>query len=125
MPHSPSNRFESRVCDWSDAMRPFRLLPAIMMLGFFSALPVLAQDVITYHVDPQAAERMLKIRIDIPRVKDPVVRVQIPVWAPGAYMVGNYAANIADLSAEDADHKPLHVFHPDQNTWEIAANGAQ
>ncbi len=102
---------------------PFLTLPFFCLLG---ASPALAQEVITYRVEPHTAEKILQVRMDIPHVKELTVRVQIPVWSPGAYMTGNYAQNIADLSAEDgASHKPLKIYHPDQNTWEIGANGAE
>ena|SRR5579871_6442533 len=99
-------------------MRPTYFLPLPRLL--FLTLPCLlcaatatAQNVIAYHVDPQPADKTFHIRLDIPHVRELTVRVQIPVWSPGAYMVGNYAANIADLSAEDATHKKLRVTHPD------------
>ena len=102
--------------------RPFLLpLPLFCLL---SASPALAQNVITYRVEPKTADRTYQIRMDIPHVKELTVRVQIPVWSPGAYISGNYAANIVGISAEDDAHKPLKIYHPDQNTWEIGANGA-
>jgi len=89
-----------------------------------SASPALAQNVITYRVEPKTADKTYQIRMDIPHVKELTVRVQIPVWSPGAYISGNYATNIVGIAAEDGDHKPLKIYHPDQNTWEIGANGA-
>ncbi len=103
---------------------PLFILPTILS-GILCAAVASAQNVIAYHVDPQPADKTFKIRLDIPRVRELTVRVQIPVWSPGAYMTGNYATNIADLSAEDAKHQKLRVTHPDQNTWEVAANGAK
>lgn len=100
---------------------PFLAMPFFCLL---SASPVLAQNLITYQVEPRTAEKSLHVRMDIPQVKELTVRVQIPVWSPGAYRSGNYAANIADISAEDGLHKPLKVSHLDRNTWEIGANGA-
>jgi len=105
-------------------MRFPRLLPLMLLLGLLCATAANAQSVITYHVAPSVADKTYHIQLDIPHNQDPIVRVQIPVWSPGAYIVGDYAANIADLSATDAAHKPLLVYHPDQNTWEIAAHGA-
>jgi predicted metalloprotease with PDZ domain len=45
---------------------------------------------------------------------------------PGAYFVGNFATSVADVTATETEpaKKPLRVFHPDPNTWEIGANGA-
>ena len=102
-------------------VRPFLAVPLFYLLG---ASPAVAQDVITYQVETRTAEKSFHVRLDIPQVKELTVRVQIPVWSPGAYLSGNYTANIADISAEDGQHKPLKIYHPDQNTWEIAANGA-
>jgi predicted metalloprotease with PDZ domain len=102
-------------------VHPFLAMPFFCLL---SASPALAQNVITYQVEPRTAEKSFQVRMDIPRVKELTVRVQIPVWSPGAYMSGNYAANISDISAEDGAHKSLKIYHPDQNTWEIGANGA-
>ena len=101
--------------------RPFLTLPFFCLL---SASPALAQNVITYRVETKTADKTYQIRMDIPHVKELTVRVQIPVWSPGAYFSGNYATNIVGISAEEEAHKPLKITHPDQNTWEIGANGA-
>ncbi|HLV79039.1 MAG TPA: PDZ domain-containing protein [Chthonomonadaceae bacterium] len=105
-------------------MRTPRLLPLLLLLGLLYVTAAGAQSVISYHVSPDVADKTYHIQMDIPHNREPIVRVQIPVWSPGAYIAGDYAANIADLSATDAAHKPLTVYHPDQNTWEIAADGA-
>jgi predicted metalloprotease with PDZ domain len=102
-------------------VRPFLAAPLLCLL---CVSPAIAQNVITYQVEPRTAEKAFQVRMDIPQVRELTVRVQIPVWSPGAYISGNYAADITDLSAEDGVHKPLKIYHPDQNTWEIAANGA-
>jgi predicted metalloprotease with PDZ domain len=107
-------------------MRPNSSFAALLLLGLTCiAVSAHAENAITYHVEPHSADKTLQIRMDIPHVTDLTVRVQIPVWSPGAYMSGNYAANITGLSAEDGNHKKLRTYHPDQNTWEIAANGAK
>jgi predicted metalloprotease with PDZ domain len=106
-------------------MRPNYIFPLYLLLGLTCAVAADAQNVITYHVDPHIADKTFQVRMDIPHITDLTVRVQIPVWGPGAYMVANYANNIADVSAEDGSHKKLRTYHPDPNTWEIAANGAK
>jgi len=101
-------------------------LPAICAALFSISSPCLAQNVITYHVEPLISAKQYRIRIDIPQVKELTVRVQMPVWMPGAYFVGNFATTISDVSAAELGTagRPLRVFHPDPNTWEIGANGA-
>jgi predicted metalloprotease with PDZ domain len=105
-------------------MNPVRrlILPSLLLLLGVAAQ---AQNTITYHVAPQMADKTLQISIDVPRVRELTVRLQMPVWMPGAYFVGNFATNVADVSATDNKGKALRVFHPDPNTWEIGANGAR
>lgn len=105
-------------------MRLVRPVLGLSLLGLLAASPAVAQNVITYRVEPHTAEKTFHVQMDIPHVKELTVRVQIPVWSPGAYISGNYAVNITDLAAEDGNHNPLKLYHPDQNTWEIGANGA-
>ncbi len=95
------------------------------LLALSIAAPVMAQEVISYEVKPLAKERSFQIQMEIPKVRELTVRLQIPVWSPGAYGVGNYAANIVGISATDSQGKPLRVFHPEPNTWDVAANGAK
>jgi hypothetical protein len=102
-------------------VRRFMLVSLLLSVG----AAAYGQSVITYHVAPQMADKTLKISMDVPRVRELTVRVQMPVWAPGAYFVGNFATNVADVSATDTKGKTLHVYHPDPNTWEISANGAR
>ena len=105
-------------------MRPFQRFALCSLLCLLCA-PAIGQGAITYNVEPVMADKTLHVRMDIPRVRELTVRVQMPVWMPGAYFVGNFASSVADVSATDAGRKPLHVYHPDPNTWEIAANGAR
>jgi predicted metalloprotease with PDZ domain len=106
-------------------MHPVRSLVAAALLAALCGHAASAQNVITYHVEPQMADKALRIRVDIPRVRELTVRVQMPVWMPGAYFTGNFATTVADVSAVDTGEKPLRVTHPDPNTWEVGANGAK
>jgi predicted metalloprotease with PDZ domain len=107
---------------WEIAMRSYCRLVPCAFVGLLCAAAN-AQNVITYHVEPRIADKALQIQMEIPRVRDLTVRLQMPVWMPGAYFVGNFATSVADISATDPNQKPLRIFHPDPSTWEIAANG--
>lgn len=106
---------------------PFFRSSALVVPLFALALssPAVAQDVISYEVKSLAKEKSFQVLMEIPKIKDLTVRLQIPVWSPGAYAVGNYAASIADITATDTQGKSLRVFHPEPNTWDVAANGAK
>lgn len=90
----------------------------------------LAADRIRYEVRPKGETKQYQINIIVPHADSKAVRFQIPTWSPGAYMIGNYAANITDVSAyavvgKSEEMKKLEVTQPDKLTWEVATNGAK
>ena len=53
------------------------------------------------------------------------VDVAIPDWAPGAYSIRNFAANVQDFRATDAADHSLAWSKTDSQTWRIELNGAR
>ncbi len=51
------------------------------------------------------------------------VRLTLPAWCPGSYLVRDYARFVRDLSAE-GDGRPRTARKVDKSTWEIDAVGA-
>jgi len=97
---------------------------AFSLLLLVSAISGQCQSVITYTVEPRVFDKTLHIRMDIPVAHQSTVRLQMPVWMPGAYFIGNFATNVSDVSAKDEEERILTVAHPDPNTWGISAHGA-
>src|SRR5262249_27908834 len=52
------------------------------------------------------------------------VELMLPVWSPGYYRTGDYAAGVKGFKAASPAGVPLAVDKPKPNRWTIAANGA-
>ena len=86
-----------------------------------------ADSAIKYDVSPLPSEKQVKVLITVDHLntqKDLTIRFQMPVWSPGAYFMGNFASNVSGVSAAASNGKTLKITHPDANTWEVGANGA-
>lgn len=59
-------------------------------------------------------------------VDDPQGRhsdVAMPAWAPGSYLIRDFARHVYDLEARDADGDPLAVERRDKQTWRVEHGG--
>jgi predicted metalloprotease with PDZ domain len=69
-----------------------------------------------------------EITMRIEGVTEPELRVAMPVWKPGHYVVENYSRRVAELTAVGSDGKSngkaLEVTKPDQHSWAIATAGS-
>jgi predicted metalloprotease with PDZ domain len=99
------------------------LTHALVASALLPAACALADGVITYKVEPLPHDKTYQVTMDIPNVHALTIRLQLPVWSPGAYMTAR-GVNIADVKAETSTGSPLNIYHPDPNIWEVAANGA-
>jgi predicted metalloprotease with PDZ domain len=45
----------------------------------------------------------------------------LPAWGPGRYAIYDFAKNVQEFSAEDADHHPLPWSKLDKQTWRVEA----
>src|SRR5205809_919067 len=107
-------------------MQQLRRVVVILILSACAASSTRAADRITYEVRPDAAGKQFLVALTVPGVTGDTLRVQIPTWSPGAYMMRDYAKSIRDVEArgEPASGGPasgrpgaLAVTHPDRLTW--------
>jgi len=47
------------------------------------------------------------------------LEIKMPVWAPGSYLIREFAKNVEGFSAKDHNGKELPVTKTDKNTWRI------
>jgi len=52
------------------------------------------------------------------------LRVLMPVWSPGSYLVRDYARNVLDLTALDGSGRTLAVNRVSKNAWLVSTGGA-
>jgi predicted metalloprotease with PDZ domain len=52
------------------------------------------------------------------------LRLVMPVWAPGSYLVREFARNVLDVSARDSDGRKLETQKESKNVWTVRLDGA-
>ena len=79
---------------------------------------------IRYSLDlTNVAQHELDITVDFPAVGTDVFTVRMPQSSPGRYAQHNFAKNVYDLTAEDADGQALDVHAAGIGVWQIAGHG--
>jgi predicted metalloprotease with PDZ domain len=53
------------------------------------------------------------------------LRFVMPAWAPGSYLIRDFARHVQDFSAQDAAGRDLAWRRVDKQTWEVDAEGAK
>lgn len=51
------------------------------------------------------------------------LRVALPVWTPGSYLVREYARHLQDVTAQTESGKPLPITRVDKRSFEVSARG--
>jgi predicted metalloprotease with PDZ domain len=90
-----------------------------LLASVLLALAAWASADIAYHVRVPADEARALVRIVAP-VTEAETAFQIPRWTPGAYILGDYATGVNDVSAADAQGHQLPLEHPDDITWTVS-----
>jgi predicted metalloprotease with PDZ domain len=79
---------------------------------------------IRYHVampSPQSHE--LVVTMKIPALAESEVRIGMPAWAPGSYMVRDFARHVYDFEVRDERGRALEFTRLDKQRWEIFTGG--
>lgn len=80
-----------------------------------------AQEKIAFTVsfsEPQA--HYADIEMEISGLKDNQVDLKMPVWAPGSYLIREFAKNVESFKAVDNSGKSLSANKIDKNTWRVS-----
>ncbi|MGX5688823.1 M61 family metallopeptidase [Arcticibacter tournemirensis] len=94
------------------------------MISSFNGL--IAQPGISFQIsftEPQA--HYADVEMQISGNKSDFIDLKMPVWAPGSYLVREFAKNVEGFYAKGADNAPLKVQKLDKNTWRIATKGKE
>ncbi|MBC6995415.1 M61 family metallopeptidase [Lewinella lacunae] len=79
---------------------------------------------ITYTLDLEKVQQHeLRIRVDFPAVRPGVFTVRMPQASPGRYATHNFAKNVYDLRAYDANGQAIPISQQDLAEWAIANHG--
>src|SRR5690349_11499773 len=75
-----------------------------------------------YHLRiARPSTHLAEIEIDVRGVQAPGLDFVLPAWSPGRYAIYNFAKNVQEFQAADADGRALSWSQPDQQTWRVEA----
>lgn len=65
---------------------------------------------------------MLDVSLQINMPSSDGHELTLPAWIPGSYMIRDFAKNIVEISAQDAQGQALSIHKLDKQTWKLPAN---
>jgi predicted metalloprotease with PDZ domain len=68
-----------------------------------------------------ARNQIVEIQTRIPTHSQDTVEIMMPVWAPGYYVIENFAEKVSDVSAKSEAGNSLPIDRTTNNRWTIAA----
>jgi predicted metalloprotease with PDZ domain len=101
------------------------LLPLVVLCLPAPVAAGVEGEVVRYRVAvPDPATRLFRVTAEF---ADPgeELRASLPAWTPGAYEIEDYARNVRNFSATDADGRPLDWDKSDPDTWRVSTAGAR
>ena len=82
-------------------------------------------DTIAYTVaTPDPASHLYQIGLTVRGALPDTLRLVLPVWSPGRYARVDFARNLQDFAATDANRRALHWSKLGGSTWGVLTEGA-
>ena len=66
-----------------------------------------------------------EVEMNVSDFKEKELHIKMPVWAPGSYLVREFAKSVDRVYAVDQDGNPLKVEKSNKNTWCIQTKGVK
>jgi len=98
------------------------LLLAFLCLG--NAAAALAAELRYTLSMPAPHTHYFEVEAELSGVKKNYIDFTLPVWAPGSYLVREFAKNVESFTATDKSGKALRSEKIDKNTWRVYSNKA-
>ena len=74
---------------------------------------------------PKPQDHYFQVEMELDGFKEKELLVKMPVWAPGSYLVREFAKNLNQVLATDENGSPLLTEKIDKNTWKISKGKAK
>lgn len=101
-----------------------RLL-SLLILVLLTSVQIFGQE-IKYNlrmVKPQ--NHYFQVEMELTNFTESELLIKMPVWAPGSYLVREFARNVDLVKAYDENGKALSVIKTSKNAWSIARGNAK
>jgi len=98
---------------------------SIVFLLSFLSLSTFAGN-IKYNLKmPRPQNHYYHVEMELEGFKEKELKVKMPVWAPGSYLVREFARNVDLVKAFDENNNAIEVTKCDKNTWKISKGKAK
>lgn len=93
----------------------------LVFLFFISTMTELSGQTIDYSIRiPDPKNHYANVTINYTSQEKGMVKMSMPVWTPGSYLVREFAKNVESAVLE-INGKTVNVFKSDKNTWSFPA----
>jgi predicted metalloprotease with PDZ domain len=82
-------------------------------------LPTLRYTIIAH----SPAEHLFRVVIEIPRISQQKITLELPAWIPGSYMIRDFAQHLHNLKAHTVNSQALVVHQLDKQSWQVHTQG--
>lgn len=98
----------------------------LFLFGLMLSAGLCAQDPVIYQLDlDNIQHHELEIQVTYRSIGDDPLVLHMPTASPGRYAEHNFAKNVYDLGARDANGNRLTVYRKDIDTWVVAGHGGE
>ncbi len=95
------------------------------VFAFFFIISVSAQS-ISYKLGMSKPQNhYFEVKMELSDFKNATLDLKLPVWAPGSYLVREFASKIDLVKATDDKGKSLPINKVDKNTWRVETKKAK
>lgn len=106
-------------------LRKKNMLKFILFSCLFASTSVWSQSINYFLSMPKPQNHYFEVEMTISDYKTKQVEVKMPVWAPGSYLVREFAKNVNLVKALDGNGNPLTVAKTSKNSWKIDKGSAK
>ncbi|WP_242928308.1 M61 family metallopeptidase [Pontibacter vulgaris] len=94
------------------------------LLYFYHAAAALAADIKYTLSMPEPHTHYFEVEMELQGARKKYIDYKLPVWAPGSYLVREFAKNVESFEASDKAGKALSAQKINKNTWRVYSNKA-
>jgi predicted metalloprotease with PDZ domain len=106
-------------------MKHMRKVLFFITLTFSVSININAQTISYQLRMPKPQNHYFEVEMTLANFKEKQLEIKMPVWAPGSYLVREFAKNVNLVKAFDENSKELKVQKKNKNTWSISTDGTK
>jgi predicted metalloprotease with PDZ domain len=112
--------YRLRVCGIAKISWTLVLISAHAFCALQAAGQTPAPLELNYHLRlARPTTHLVEVQIDAGKVTSSSLDFVLPAWSPGRYAIYNFAKNVQEFQATDAQGRALDWTQPDKQTWRV------